>query len=48
VLRFEREESLEEKLRKLEGFSALYGLPLAETMPLLAALALRHGRRALG
>jgi predicted ATPase len=38
VLRFEREESLAEKLRKLEGFSAQYGLPLPEAVPLLAAL----------
>ncbi len=38
VLRFEREESLPQKLGKLEGFLVQYGLPLAETMPLFAAL----------
>jgi predicted ATPase len=38
VLRFEREESPEQKLRKLEGFVVQYGLPLAETVPLFAAL----------
>jgi TOMM system kinase/cyclase fusion protein len=38
VLRFEREEAPEQKLRKLEGFLVQYGLPLAETMPLFAAL----------
>jgi TOMM system kinase/cyclase fusion protein len=38
VLRFEREESLEQKLRKLEGFVVQYGLPLAEVVPLFAAL----------
>jgi len=38
VLRFEREESPPQKLRKLEGFVVQYGLPLAETVPLLAAL----------
>jgi class 3 adenylate cyclase/predicted ATPase len=38
ALRFEREESPEQKLRKLEGFVVQYGLPLAETVPLLAAL----------
>jgi predicted ATPase len=37
VLRFE-EESPEQKLRKLEGFVVQYGLPLAEAVPLLAAL----------
>jgi class 3 adenylate cyclase/predicted ATPase len=38
ALRFEREESAEQKLRKLEGFLVQYGLPLAETVPLFAAL----------
>ena len=38
VLRFEREESPQQKLRKLEGFVVQYGLPLAEAVPLLAAL----------
>jgi predicted ATPase len=38
ALRFEREESLEQKLRKLEGLLVQYGLPLAEAVPLLAAL----------
>jgi class 3 adenylate cyclase/predicted ATPase len=38
TLRFEREESPEQKLRKLEGFLVQYGLPLAEAVPLLAAL----------
>src|SRR5215831_15837716 len=38
VLRFEREEAPEQKLRKLEGFLVQYGLPLAETVPLLAPL----------
>jgi TOMM system kinase/cyclase fusion protein len=38
ALRFEREESLDQKLRKLEGFVVQYGLPLAETVPLFAAL----------
>jgi class 3 adenylate cyclase len=38
VLRFEREESPEQKLRKLEGFLVQYGLPLAEVVPLFAAL----------
>ena len=36
ALRFEREESSEQKLRKLEGFLVQYGLPLAETVPLFA------------
>ena len=35
ALRFEREEAPEQKLRKLEGFLVQYGLPLAETVPLL-------------
>jgi TOMM system kinase/cyclase fusion protein len=38
ALRFEREESPPQKLRKLEGFVVQYGLPLAEAVPLLASL----------
>jgi class 3 adenylate cyclase/predicted ATPase len=38
ALRFEREESPTQKISKLEGFLVQYGLPLAETVPLLAAL----------
>ena len=38
VLRFEREESPQQKLGKLEGFLVQYGLPLAEAVPLFAAL----------
>jgi class 3 adenylate cyclase len=38
ALQFEREESLPQKLRKLGGFLVQYGLPLAETVPLFAAL----------
>ena len=38
VLRFEREESPQRKLSKLEGFVVQYGLPLAEAVPLFAAL----------
>jgi predicted ATPase len=38
ALRLEREESPEQKLRKLEGFLVQYGLPLAEAVPLLATL----------
>ncbi len=38
ALRFEREESPPQKLSKLEGFVVQYGLPLPETVPLLAAL----------
>jgi class 3 adenylate cyclase len=38
ALRFEREESPSQKFRKLEGFLVQYGLPLAEVMPLFAAL----------
>src|SRR5262245_9298857 len=38
ALRFEREESSAQKLRKLEGFLVQYGLPLVETVPLFAAL----------
>jgi AAA ATPase-like protein len=38
VLRFNREESPEQKLRKLEGHLVQYGFPLAETVPLYASL----------
>jgi TOMM system kinase/cyclase fusion protein len=38
TLCFEREESPPQKLRKLEGFLVQYGLPLAEVVPLFAAL----------
>jgi predicted ATPase len=38
ALRFEREESSQQKLNKLEGFLVQYGLPLAEAVPLFAAL----------
>jgi class 3 adenylate cyclase len=38
ALRFEREEAPEQKLRKLEGFLVQYGLPLAEAVPIFAAL----------
>jgi class 3 adenylate cyclase/predicted ATPase len=38
ALRFGREESSAQKLRKLEGFVVQYGLPVAETVPLFAAL----------
>lgn len=38
VLRFERQESPEQKLRKLEGFLVQNGRPLAETVPLFASL----------
>ena len=38
ALRFEREESPQQKLSKLEGFLVQYGLPLAEVVPLFAAL----------
>ena len=38
VLRFDREESPQQKLSKLEGLVVQYGLPLAEAVPLLAAL----------
>jgi class 3 adenylate cyclase/predicted ATPase len=38
ALHFEREESPQQRLSKLEGFVVQYGLPLAETVPLLAAL----------
>ena len=38
ALRFAREESPPQKVRKLEGFLMQYGLPLAETVPLFATL----------
>jgi class 3 adenylate cyclase len=38
LLRFEREESPQQRLSKLEGFLVQYGLPLAETVPLFASL----------
>src|SRR5262249_55510300 len=38
VLRFDRQESPPQKLRKLEGFLVQYGLPLPEVVPLFAAL----------
>jgi class 3 adenylate cyclase len=38
ALRFEREESPPQKLRKLEGFLVQYGLPLAESVPLFTSL----------
>jgi predicted ATPase/class 3 adenylate cyclase len=38
ALRFERDETPEQKVRKLEGLLVQYGLPLPETVPLLAAL----------
>jgi TOMM system kinase/cyclase fusion protein len=38
ALQFDREESPQHKLSKLEGFLAPYGLPLAEVVPLFAAL----------
>ena len=38
ALCFEREESLQQKHRKLEAFAVQYGLPLAEAVPLFAAL----------
>ena len=38
VLRFAREEAPPQKLAKLEGCVRQYGLPLAEVVPLLAAL----------
>jgi predicted ATPase/class 3 adenylate cyclase len=38
ALRFDREESPPQKLGKLEGFLVQYGLPLAEAVPLFAAL----------
>src|SRR4029077_14791808 len=38
ALRFEREESSEQKLHKLEGVVAQYGLRETEAVPLLASL----------
>src|SRR2546421_7409094 len=38
ALRFEREESPQQKLGKLEGLLVQYGFPLVETVPLFAAL----------
>ena len=38
ALRFDREESPQHKLSKLEGFVVQYGLPLAEAVPLFATL----------
>jgi predicted ATPase len=38
ALRFDREESPQQKLSKLEGFLVQYGLPLAEAVPLFAGL----------
>src|SRR5262249_4055357 len=38
ALHFERDESPQHKLSKLEGFVVQHGLPLAETVPLLATL----------
>jgi TOMM system kinase/cyclase fusion protein len=38
VLRFEREDSAQQKLAKLEGLLVQYGLPLAEGVPLFATL----------
>jgi predicted ATPase/class 3 adenylate cyclase len=38
ALRFDREESPQQKVGKLEGLLVQYGLPLAEAVPLLAAL----------
>ena len=38
TLRFEREEAPLQKLNKLAGFVVQYGLPLAEAVPLFAAL----------
>jgi class 3 adenylate cyclase/predicted ATPase len=38
TLQFERDETPPQKLHKLEGFLVQYGLPLAEAVPLLAAL----------
>jgi class 3 adenylate cyclase/tetratricopeptide (TPR) repeat protein len=38
ALRFEREDSPEQKLRKLEGFLIQYGLLLAEAVPLFSTL----------
>jgi predicted ATPase len=38
ALRFEREESSQQKVNKLEGFLVQYGLSLAEAVPLFATL----------
>jgi predicted ATPase/class 3 adenylate cyclase len=38
VLQFDREESLQQKLRQLEGLLVQYGLPLTEAVPLFTAL----------
>jgi class 3 adenylate cyclase len=38
VLRFDREETPQQKLRKLEGLVVQYGLPLMEAVPLFATL----------
>jgi predicted ATPase/class 3 adenylate cyclase len=38
ALRFDREESPQQKVGKLEGLLVQYGLPLAEAVPLFAAL----------
>jgi predicted ATPase len=38
ALRFDREDASQQKLHKLEGLLVQYGLPLAEAVPLLAAL----------
>ena len=38
VLRFERQDSLTQKLTKVEGFLVERGLPLAETVPLFCSL----------
>src|SRR6266852_1972574 len=38
ALQFDREEAPPQKLSKLEGFLVQYGLPLAEAVPLFAAL----------
>jgi TOMM system kinase/cyclase fusion protein len=38
ALHFDREESPQQKLRKLEGFLVQYGVPLTEVVPLFAAL----------
>jgi predicted ATPase/energy-coupling factor transporter ATP-binding protein EcfA2 len=38
VLRFEKDDSPEEKLTKIEGFIAQYGMDAAEAVPLIASL----------
>ena len=38
ALQFERDETPQQKLSKLEGFLVQYGLPLAEAVPLFASL----------